>query len=451
MWILSLQSLATAFPSSPWMATRPWAAVALLLPLLLLLLSLRRPERSRVLLGTARFFRGDSDAGSHRARRRWTASRIVAALALVAATGALVGLAPPLGPPAAPTWTVVLDRSPSMHLEHSQERTRLEVGVQRALRALEELPGQPEGTRVVFLDGSAGGARIGAARPLADAAPAAAFAVPPVDLPEPPWGAFDRAGVMWVRDGAPAAPPEEAGWVSTGGSQIPGAIGFGVEGALHWTGEGTELHPDLRPRLRLSGDLPTSLVELAEEWAAERGVEVVESGEADLIVEGASGASGARSVARTGRDGWNATVELSRNDVEGAQGSLAGMPWLEAEPGEERGGERWPLVSRELGRLTVAPFDFTSRPAPPDAFAVSMARLLDGALRTPAWVVPLEERRAAGDGSAGPPSAPVELRRSLAEARRTQAHGERVATAVFALVAAALAALAAVLRARGSG
>ena len=74
--------------SGSWEPTRPWAAVLLLLPLFLLLFSLRRLEQRTVLLGTARFFSGLSEGGGRSSSRRLTASRVLASLALLAATGA---------------------------------------------------------------------------------------------------------------------------------------------------------------------------------------------------------------------------------------------------------------------------------------------------------------------------------------------------------------------------
>ncbi|MEE2939052.1 MAG: hypothetical protein VX460_01575, partial [Planctomycetota bacterium] len=133
------------FPSSgPWEPTRPWAAALLLLPLLLLLLGLRRIEQRTVLLGTARFFSGLAEGSGRNSSRRLTACRLLASLALVAATGASMGWAPRGPGDPEISWLVVVDRSPSMYLEAGAgaARSRLDSSL-RAARGLLEEAGAP--------------------------------------------------------------------------------------------------------------------------------------------------------------------------------------------------------------------------------------------------------------------------------------------------------------------
>ena len=102
--------------------TRPWAAVLPLLPLFLLLFSLRRLEQRTVLLGTARFFSGLSEGGGA-FPRRLTASRVLARSRSSPRPAPPWGRLPPrrsADPDVA--WLVVVDRSPSMYLEVAADR-----------------------------------------------------------------------------------------------------------------------------------------------------------------------------------------------------------------------------------------------------------------------------------------------------------------------------------------
>lgn len=431
--------------SGAWEPTRPWAAVLLLLPLFLLLFSLRRVEQRTVLLGTARFFSGLSEGGGRSSSRRLTTSRVLAALALLAATGAAMGPAPRRSADPEISWLVVVDRSPSMYLEAAagSGRSRLDAALVAA-RALLEGAGVPS-SRVRYVDGSTAGATVGATRAVEAAPPAALLDRPTRALPEPSWGAFDREGVLWVTDRAPSDPPSEAGWVASGGEAVPGPVGWGPEGALLWDGPGTEprSEPALRPRAWIGGPLDPVLGSFVAAWAAERGVMLVEDREegTELVVEGA-GPVTRRVPDRTGgRDGWEVSFA-----VDGSASGVGGQPWWSA----EGDGPPRVLVTRAPGRVSVAPLRLGGAPSPADAFAVSMAALLDGALDPPRWLAPLAERESAGSRAQRAPVLPAMARAELDLARGERERGERFMTAALALVASALAACAAVVRARES-
>lgn len=427
-------------------ATRPWAAALLLLPAVLLLLSMRRREKRTVLLGTARFFAGLAGGGGRTASRRITASRVLAAIALVAATGAAVGPAPRGAEVPGVQWLVVVDRSPSMHLEMRGGRggSRLASSL-RAARALLKDLDVPSST-VRYVDGSTPGASVGVAQSLEAAPPAVLLERPAVSLPEPSWGAFDRPGVLWVTDGVPPVPPSSAGWVASGGEAVPGPVGWGPDGALIWDGSGSEPRTDatLRPRAWLGGEFDPVLVSFIRAWAADRGVALVETRKeaSELVVEG-TGQPPLRNPDRSGgRDGWRVPYAVDAGAPTGS-----GRPWWIA--GGD--GPRHDLITLAPGRVTVAPLRFGGSPAPADAFAVSMAALLDGALRPPSWLVPLAERAGLGQAGRSAPELPAMAAAQLELERGGQDRGQRLATAALALIAAVFAVAAAVARARESG
>lgn len=435
------------FPSfASWELTRPWAAALLLLPLLLFLLSLRRLEQRIVLLGTARFFSGLAGGGGRSSSRRLTASRLLASLALVVVAGAAMGPAPREAADPEVSWLVVVDRSPSMFLEAGagSTRSRLEVSLSAA-RALLEEAGVPS-SRVRYVDGSTAGARVGAARALESAPPAELLERPVQSLSEPSWGAFDQAGVLWVTDRSPSELPSAAGWVASGGDAVPGPVGWGPEGALLWEGPGTEpkVDPGLRPRAWIGGELDPVIGTFAEAWASDRGVALVEDRRdaSELVVEG-TGPLPVRACDRSGgRDGW--WVSYAANA--GAPPE-SGRPWWVA-AGD---GPRLELFTLAPGSVTVAPLRLEGAPRPADAFAVSMAALLDAALVAPGWAVPLAERASAGPSGRSAPELPLMASADLDLARGEREQGARVATAALAFIAAVLAAAAAVARAREFG
>lgn len=435
-----LGTIATRLPSTSWGLERPWAAALLLLPLLLLLLSLRRVDRRTVLLGTARFFSGLAGAGGKSSSRRLSASRILAALALVAATAALMGPSPRAGAEPEMTWLVVVDRSPSMHLQVApgSNDSRLEAALAAARDLLEESSGSSD-VRVRFLDGSRPGAAAGAVRSLSEGAPAELLEVPEEDLAAPAWGAFDRAGVLWVTDREPGPAPSEAGWVASGGAAVPGPVGVGARGALVWDGPGSEPRWDegRRRRCLVRGAVDPVLEAFVRDWANDRGVVLVDGAAegVELVVEGRGPLPAGAASRSGGRDGWR--VGFSAGPAE-----LAGVPWWTY--GEAA------LVARRRGSVEFAPLRLGGEPAPADAFAVSMAGLLDEALATPRWLVPFGEREGAGDASVRAPLMPPRAAADQESARGDRDRGRRLAVTVLAVLAAVLGALAAVLRARGS-
>ena len=97
--------------------TRPWALLALALPVAVWLLSRRRERPRPVPVGTFLLWReAPREGGGEQARRRVPPARLLAILAMVCAILALTG---PRRPAASPreVWRIVVDRSPSTYLE----------------------------------------------------------------------------------------------------------------------------------------------------------------------------------------------------------------------------------------------------------------------------------------------------------------------------------------------
>lgn len=382
---------------------RPLAAALYALPLAVLLLSLRRDQPREVLVGTARFFPRDEAASGSRTARRLTPDRIAAIAALTCAITALLGPRPAPEEHAREAFALLVDRSPSMYLEHDPKSgradRRIDVAIEAALAALGERAGDLD---IVWLDGED---EVGTG------------AQPPPELLEPPrtpraepmFGAFDREGVLWVTDTPPVPRPSHAGVALGGGEAVPGPVAVTPEGTRAWTADGriVDAGGDApRPRARIAPGVDPMFERFVRLWARERRVVVVPADE------------------ETGED---AVVQL---EIVPAPGGEA----LEPRPGrvEIEGSERAHALEDPAG------------------FAVTWTAHLDRALLPPLGVVPLEERRAAGAGpSVVLPAGPLpESRRAREAVERREERGHRAIAGALALAAALFGALAAALNAR---
>ena len=387
---------------SPWgiVLERPWAAALYLLPLLVFLLSLRRDQPREVLLGTARFFPPGETTSGARSKRQLTPDRIAAIVALVCAVTALLGPKPMPKKHGRDAFALLVDRSPSMYLEHDSlsgdADRRIDVAIEMALAAIEDHPTEVD---VVWLDD---GIEVGTGVD----APVELLEPPRIPREEPVFEAFDRDGVIWVTDALRASRREFAGVAASGGAVVPGPVAVTSSGTLAWNGVGRVVDAGSdapRARVRIAPDVDPLFARFVELWARERG----------LLV----------------------TSDIGEEDVE-LEVVSASATALEARP----------------GIAEVGPSVRQSALDDPAAFAVTWSKRLDGALLTPRGVVSIDERRSAG---AEPRiELPAHgLARSLlsneaAERRALRSH--RAIALGLALSAALLGALAALLVARKS-
>ena len=344
---------------------RPLGLVALLLPALLLLTARRWRRPPSEVTGTLEVWRevasGEPPGGRHR-RLPPALLFLIAALTL----GALALAGPRGGARAGRSWHVVVDRSPSMDLPHADGGTRGE----RALAAAEAWLADARRPT----DRVAWSAHAGAS-----------------------WAALDRAGVVWVTDRAPDPGPARAGLFASGGAAVPGPIAVGQGELLVWDGERIEVIPAPRRAVRVDRAVPELLAALVRVWAAARGLDVAAQAGPDVVlyVSGPARAARAELEARAGRDGWTAAGRVAGPADEGLE------PWLTADGSA--------LVAFGSGRVDVAWSRIDEPAGDPDAFAVSWSRLLDAALAPPPGVVPLEQRRDAGEPVSRPPREPVPM------------------------------------------
>jgi hypothetical protein len=394
--------------------TRPTGWLALVLPLAVLLLARRAPRPRLAATGTLALWRAAArrEVGGERRRgglppETWLT---LAALSL----GALA-LAGPRRPPLHRPWTVVVDRSPAMHLplDGAAGPTRLHAAVARARAWLER-----EGAREIEW---ATWTREGRAGVRAGAPPAEWLDAPATSQPAPPWERLDRPGHLWVLGAPPSPEPRWAGWSASGGAAAPGAVAALPGGRLHWDGEALVERAGGPPASVSTSELPPLLETFARAWAGARGVDLAGPGAVASLHIDCPGCESAGGLVRAGRDGWS------------GEGPLAASPagegwdvWL-ADPASGA-----PLVRARPGAVRVD-WRLEATAGDPAAFALSWGRLLDGALLPPADVVPLAGRLAQGEGGLRAPRAPA------AEPRG----GERLPAALagLALLCAVLAAL----------
>lgn len=408
-----------------WGFEQPAAAALFLLPAVVVALSFQRTRPRSLWLGTARFFPDHGEKAGSERRRSIPWSRVAAIAGMAFGTLALMGPAPAPLEPGPERFACVVDRSPSLYLPAENAAgnatgagTRLAEALARMEEALTERS-ERSGREVelVWVDGSEPGARVAGLmslgnRPLGDRPPSDWLERSRVPRPETRFAAFDSVGTIWITDRQPAFPGQRAGYVASGGAAAPGVIATtrsegGAPAALLWSGE-----PGAALRIQVDGQvsrvaidpaLPGLVFQLANLWAADRGVQVVDGGarpaEVELIITQVSrepgtdpAAAGSDRGGRVGRDGWTALVSKGSASSE----SEAGFPWLAAEDGS-------PVLASRPGAVNCAIIEFLTPPDDAAAFAVSMAGLFDAAILPHPDVVPLEERQGAGPGAVSLP------------------------------------------------
>ena len=391
--------------------TRPLGLAALALPVLVWLLSIRRERPEPVAVGTFDLWRDMPDEGGGELRRRRVPlSRWLLIAALSCGALALAGprrarAAPPL------VWRAVVDPSPSMFLEHTDDGgaptgagTRLEAAVARFHSFVD---GAGERAAIEWRRPAPGGVEVETGRAL----PVRWRRPPRPARRAPVWERHDEPGVLWLTDAAPAAEPARAGIVASGGGPVPGLVGTAGEVRLEWDGARVLEVPGARPRaVSVTGDLAAPILAFARAWAEERGLAWGRAAGAEVALAiVAEPAEPARDAA-VGRDGWSAPARVGRAPARAASGAPLAT-WLAAEVD----GELRAVVSWRTGEVRVAVVALGEPAGDPASFAVSWAELLDGAVLPAEGVVALDERRAAGEGRV---VAPVEVRPAADEVPR---------------------------------
>ncbi len=382
--------------------TRPAGLAALVLPVLLLLTHRARSRpmaRATGTLGLWRDLGGLPRRDDERLRRSVPPRLWLLCAALTLGAMALAG--PRQGrEPAGRSWTVIVDRSPSMYLMHG-ERTRIERALDLVGAAFATLlaPGD-EVEWVEFVDGERrahGGVD----------APRAWLDAPVVARPAPSWKGLDASGLFWLSDGRPDPEPTRAGWVAAGGPAVPGRVGLTRAGEVTWDGERLLTGPasGAPPTLAVVPPLAREVRDLAILWAQERGLAVTDRVLASTLLELRGVAGTASPGVRVGRDGWGARALALEAPLTDARGPLAA--WL---------ADDLRRVVFGPGRVVCALQAFELLTGDAAAFAVSWSALLDRACLPPAGCVPIAERRGAGPPGSAFPLAPAPSRRVL-EAR----------------------------------
>lgn len=225
---------------------------------------------------------------------------------------------------------------------------------------------------------------IGAAPPFEwfrDGADAGVFA--PADAP-------DR---LWLVARAPAGLPERAGLVAAGGAAAPGPVAWTKDRWIHGAGGVWNTSPRNEPlgvgfaddaaRDAWTGP-PLDVVRL---WASDRGLQF-DDADAEVLLRLAALPPPVR-AGDVERDGWSATL-VPRDRTEGGGERLGRdvtarsgrAPWLALADGSAV------VMADGRGTLALAPGLWSEPRGDPAAFALSWARLLDGALREPDRVLP---------------------------------------------------------------
>jgi hypothetical protein len=351
---------------------RPYALLALALPLAVLLGSRLFERPFEIATGTLDLWRRARAAQappSRRARTRIPPAVWILVLALTLGALALAGPRPP-SPEAWRALHVLVDRTPSMELALGKGTRR-----DRALAM----------------------ARAWIERTEPDASVEWAESAAPLGPGD------DREDALWVTDRAPFPPPRHAGFVASGGPSVPGPVAIDGTARYDWDGERLVEVPGGAPvrRVEVSGTLPAPLAGVLDAWARARGVEIAGRGEgrSALVVHAVD--PGLQSVpVRTieaGRDGWTATGTVAGV----ARSSDPGGPletWLADLDGRA-------VVTSGPGRIDSRWASMEDAQGDPAAFAVSWARLFDAAVLPPPGVIELAERLAAGEEASAPPRA----------------------------------------------
>jgi len=266
---------------------RPWAWWALIVPIALLLLA-KRPLRPRtVATGALGLWRRvqESPRGGGGERPQippglwWLCAGLVA--------GALAMAGPKeRAPGSVRTWTVIVDRSPSMHLPVAPGG---EARLAHALALLEDewLGHVKTGDEVRWFDGSDWAVGLDLPEAWADA--------PRAPMARPMWRLWDAPGVVWLCDRAPELERLAASVCASGGAAAPGPVAVDGEDRLDWSEDGLlRVVGGAPPRsvrvVALGGELETFI----ELWADERGLSLNRGGHSPedvLVVTRGSGAA----------------------------------------------------------------------------------------------------------------------------------------------------------------
>ena len=392
---------------------RPLGFAALVLPLLLLLLSLRPERPRRLATGTLALWREHARTARNQGARRRRHIPLERALAIAALLAGALALAGPQfeSQESQNAWRLWIDRSPSMYLQHtlpdgspSGKGTRLEVALQSALEWLNE---HDPDARIewCFVPGSASQQPVEVER--SDSLPSHLRAAPLDRQEEARFERHDQPGAIWISDRQPAIEPQQAGLFLSGGGFVPGLIA--EEKGLRLAWDGHEVAP-AEPggelaRLVTSGDVPKLLVDFARLWCKDRGLHFDPGGEplgARLVL--AAAAEGPLVRVRGERDGWSLTGRARRG--------LIGREWLSAWVAGSAAPDSRPspmvLVRTEAGRVELAWSAESALELDGDsaAFALSWAELFDRTRRLDPEVVAMEERRSAGAAVASPSRRP---------------------------------------------
>lgn len=411
---------------------RPAGLAALALPALVLLLALRRRRPGARVTGTLALWPSGAAAG--RARRRAPPlAAWLAALALLLGALALCGPRAAAGAPR--TWTVVVDARASLALPAGDagDEPRAAAGIARAARLVGARARPADRVRWLLRGGDELVLAPGAAPPASwwcAADPALA----------PGWEAFDAPGVTLVTDVALAPPPARAGLVATGARPAPGPIGVEDGALLVWDGERVAPGGAPAPReavVRAGGGqaLPGPLERVLAAWCRARGVARVASASPRTALSFELVPAGEPRAVRCARDGWSADGAAAALE---ASSDASWRPWLEA---RTEGGASLDVVERAPGRVRTSLVRLDEPAGDPAAFAVSWAELLDEVSAPPAGVVPLAERRRAGEP----------LERAPLDPPPAPGAGAGGATDAWLALCAALACLAALAAGRARG
>ncbi len=353
--------------------TRPLGLLALALPLIVLLWSLRRAPSLEEPTGAFRLWQELAAAKQQSTARSRRGLPPGLAWLLFALAAASLGSAGPRSSraPRLERWEVVLDRSPSMFLplEPDGGEARLRGAVRDAEAWLAQRGVDPE--LCTWIDSASGARRSRAELP-------ALLEEPLVAEAEPAWERFDAPGQLLVTDRAPGPGLEHASWVAVGGAAIPGLVDRG----LSWDGEELVETPASTPERVLTDGLPVELEQLVEIWSSARGLASGGAAQGPVALRVEAVGTAGQGERRVGRDGWWILGDWSRPEGESARELSAWLP------------ER--QVVWEPGRVLVGLTEVSELGGDLGSMAASWATLFDRALSKHAGVAPLAERRAAG-------------------------------------------------------
>jgi hypothetical protein len=426
-----------------WLAfewARPLGLAALFSVPVVWWLASRSARPPRVSTGTLEVWREVTRTQPSEIETRRATSLALWCLLASLACGALALAGPrEVGASSAVTWRVVVDRSPSMYLpiDGAGGATRLARALATAREQLAAVMRDGDDVEWVAADGSFSSLNHSAAPPQDWlTAPAFPHAAPRFEL-------FDRPGVLFVTDAPPQPEPRHAGWCASGGDAVGGVVACTHSLDFSWApGQASEPAVAAVDDSRWFARWPAfenaapSLRSVFEAWSAARSVERIEarSGSAAtsarIGLELSSPLDGELVDVRAGRDGWSLRGKARAVRARPDEPSES---WLSARRAD---GSLIDVVRWRPGRIEIGLGDVSAPEGDSAAFAVSWAKLFDGAMLPPAEVIAIDERQAAGRASSRAPRRP----------EASGAPGERPYDAWLALAAAACAVLALTLR-----